>query len=159
MKGNSKVIDRLNTILGFELISINQTFLHSRMLNDWGLNEFGKKEYKKSIKDMKQADKLIERILFLEGLPNLQSLGRLRVGETAEEILGCEMDLGLEEIKDLRGAIELCEKEADFVSRDILEDILEDEEEFIDWLETQQGLIEKTGLKNFMQSMAKGEHS
>ncbi|WP_025899206.1 bacterioferritin [Sneathiella glossodoripedis] len=154
MKGDKKVINGLNAILGFELISINQTFLHSRMLKDWGISEFGEKEYKKSIKDMKQADKLIERILFLEGLPNLQSLGRLRIGENAEEILGCEMDLTLEQIKELRDIIALCEDTSDYVSRDLLEDILEDEEEFVDWLETQQGLIAKMGLSNFIQSMS-----
>ena len=154
MKGDPKVLSQLNAILGFELISINQTFLHSRMLNDWGVTDFGEKEYKKSIKDMKQADKLIERILFLEGLPNLQSLGRLRIGENTEEILQCEMDLLLDQIKSLRGAIALCEDTADYVSRDVLEDILEDEEEFVDWLETQQSLIQKMGLPNFIQSMS-----
>ncbi len=154
MKGDKKVITQLNSILGFELISINQTFLHSRMLNDWGVKEFGEKEYKKSIKDMKQADKLIERILFLEGLPNLQNLGRLRVGENSEEILQSEMDLLLDQIQSLRGAIALCEELADYVSRDLLEDILEDEEEFVDWLETQQGLIKRMGLANFIQSMS-----
>lgn len=154
MKGDSKVVSQLNSVLGFELISINQTFLHSRMLNDWGLDDFGEKEYKKSIKDMKQADKLIERILFLEGLPNLQSLGKLRIGEDAEEILKCELDLMKDQLKELRKAIALCEEKSDYISRDILEDILEDEEEFLDWLETQTDLIQKMGLQNFIQSMA-----
>ena len=154
MMGDKKIISQLNSVLGYELVSINQTFLHSRMLNNWGMNEFGEKEYKKSIKDMKQADALIERILFLEGLPNLQSLGRLRIGETAEEILQCEMDLLLDQIKGLREAISLCETSNDFVSRELLEEILEEEEEFVDWLETQQGLIKKMGLQNFIQSMA-----
>ena len=120
MKGSKKVITHLNKILGNELISINQTFLHSRMFNDWGMDDIGKKEYKKSIKDMKQADKLIERILFLEGLPNLQSLGKLRIGEDTAEIIKCEMDLMTDQLKDLREAIALCEEEEDFVSRDIL---------------------------------------
>jgi bacterioferritin len=154
MKGKSTVIAKLNTVLGNELISINQTFLHSRMLNDWGLDAIGAKEYKKSIEDMKQADKLIARILFLEGLPNLQNLGKLRIGENTEEIISCEMDLMAGQLKDLRAAVALCETEEDYVSRDILEDILEEEEEFLDWLETQQGLIEKTGLKNYLQSQA-----
>ncbi|OUR79465.1 bacterioferritin [Alphaproteobacteria bacterium 46_93_T64] len=154
MKGDPKIIAVLNSILGNELISINQTFLHSRMLNDWGLDDFGSAEYKKSIKDMKQADKLIERILFLEGLPNLQSLGRLRIGENTEEIIKCEMDLMNDQLSDLRSAIALCETQSDYVSREILDDILEDEEEFLDWLETQQGLIQKMGLKNYIQSQA-----
>jgi len=154
MKGDPKVISTLNSVLGNELISINQTFLHSRMLNDWGLDDFGSAEYKKSIKDMKQADKLIARILFLEGLPNLQSLGRLRIGENTEEIIKCEMGLMTDQLSDLRAAIALCETLSDFVSRDMLEDILEDEEEFLDWLEIQQGLIEKMGLNNYIQSQA-----
>ena len=154
MKSDPKIISTLNSVLGNELISINQTFLHSRMLNDWGLNDFGSAEYKKSIKDMKQADTLIARILFLEGLPNLQSLGRLRIGENTEEIIKCEMGLMTDQLADLRAAIALCETLSDFVSREMLEEILEDEEEFLDWLETQQGLIQKIGLKNYIQSQA-----
>jgi len=152
MKGSPKVIAQLNKILGNELVSINQTFLHSRMFNDWGMCEIGGKEYKKSIKDMKQADKLIERILFLEGLPNLQSLGKLRIGENTEEIIQCEMDLLDPMLQDLRAAITLCEAESDFVSRDLLDDIIEDEEEFLDWLETQQWQIKEQGLQNYIQS-------
>jgi len=152
MKGSPKVIAQLNKILGNELVSINQTFLHSRMFNDWGMGEIGGKEYKKSIKDMKQADKLIERILFLEGLPNLQSLGKLRIGENTEEIIQCEMDLLDSMLKDLRDAIALCEIESDFVSRDLLDHIIEDEEEFLDWLETQQWQIKEQGLQNYIQS-------
>jgi len=152
MKGNKEVLSKLNTVLGNELVSINQTFLHSRMLNDWGLDDLGKAEYKKSIKDMKQADKLIERILFLEGLPNLQSLGKLRIGEDTPEIIQCEMDLMNDQLKDLREAIALCEQHDDYVSRDLLDGLIEDEEEFLDWLEIQQGLIEKTGLQNYIQS-------
>lgn len=152
MKGSTKVISQLNNILGNELVSINQTFLHSRMFNDWGLEDVGKTEYKKSIQDMKQADKLIARILFLEGLPNLQSLGKLRIGENTEEIIQCEMDLMIGMLKDLRDAIATCEAESDFVSRDLLDGIIEDEEEFFDWLETQQWQIEKQGLQNYIQS-------
>ena len=154
MKGSTAVTARLNAILKNELVSINQTFLHSRMFNDWGMTEIGKREYKKSIKDMKQADKLIERILFLEGLPNLQDLGKLRIGEDTEDILSCELALSLQSISDLAGAISLCEEQRDFVSRDLLEGILEDEEEFLDWLETQTGLIQKTGLQNYIQLQA-----
>ena len=154
MKGSKKVIASLNAVLANELISINQTFLHSRMANDWGFDDFGEKEYKKSIKDMKQADDLIERILFLEGLPNLQDLGKLRIGENIEEILKCEMELNKPTLKALRDAIALCETEEDFVSRDMLEDILEDEEEWLDWLETQVGLVKLTGIQNYLQSQA-----
>ncbi|MEH6474203.1 MAG: bacterioferritin [Sneathiella sp.] len=152
MKSDPKIISTLNRVLGNELISINQTFLHSRMLNDWGLDDFGSAEYKKSIKDMKQADKLIARILFLEGLPNLQSLGRLRIGENTEEIIACEMELMTAQLSDLRAAVALCEAHSDFVTRELLEGILDDEEEFLDWLEIQQGLVEKMGLKNYIQS-------
>ncbi|RED49237.1 bacterioferritin [Aestuariispira insulae] len=154
MKGSKKVITALNKVLANELISINQTFLHSRMANDWGFDDFGEKEYKKSIKDMKQADDLIERILFLEGLPNLQDLGKLRIGEDIEEILKCEMQLNTPTLKTLREAIALCETEEDYVSRDLLEEIIEDEEEWLDWLETQQGLVKLTGIKNYLQSQA-----
>ena len=154
MKGDTAIIGQLNLILKNELVSINQAFLHSRILNDWGLNDLGEHEYKKSIKDMKQADKLIERTLFLEGLPNLQDLGRLRIGENTEEILTCEYDLVTECIKALRDTIVLCEKKEDFVTRDLLVDLLEDEEEYLDWVETQQGLIVKMGLENYIQSQA-----
>ena len=154
MKGDTAIVKQFNIILKNELISINQTFLHSRMLNDWGLDDLGEKEYKKSITDMKQADKLIERTLFLEGLPNLQDLGRLRIGENAEEILACEYDLVIVCITNLRDAIILCEQKEDFVSRDLFEDLLEDEEAFLDWVETQKGLIDKMGLQNYIQSQA-----
>jgi len=152
MKGSADVIAILNSVLGNELISINQTFLHSRMFNDWGMEDIGKAEYKKSIKDMKQADKLIERILFLEGLPNLQSLGKLRIGQDTAEIIQCEMDFMAPQLDLLREAIALCEKESDYVSRDILDEILEDEEEFLDWLEVQQWQMDKQGMQNYIQS-------
>ena len=154
MKGSTAVIAALNQVLGNELISINQTFLHSRMFNDWGLEKIGKAEYKKSIKDMKQADALIERVLFLEGLPNLQHLGRLRIGENTQEIIACEKALMDQQIPALREAIALCETEQDYVSRDVLKEILDDEEEFLDWLDVQDGLIAKTGLQNYIQSQA-----
>lgn len=152
MIGSKSVLTQLNIVLGNELVSINQTFLHSRMFNDWGLDTIGKVEYKKSIKDMKQADQIIARILFLEGLPNLQKLGSLRIGENTEEILDCEHALQTDTMASLRAAITECEKASDYISRQLLEDILEDEEEFFDWVETSQDLISKIGLKNFIQS-------
>ena len=152
MKGSKKVIASLNKVLANELISINQTFLHSRMANDWGFDDFGEKEYKKSIKDMKQADKLIERVLFLEGLPNLQSLGHLRIGEHTEEMLQCDLDFELEQLPLLREAIACCEAAGDYVSRELLEDILEDEEEYVDWIEAQQYLLNNIGSENYLQS-------
>lgn len=157
MQGSKAVIASLNKVLGNELISINQTFLHSRMFNDWGMERIGKAEYKKSIKDMKQADKLIARVLFLEGLPNLQQLGRLRIGEDTQEVLQCEKALMDQQIPDLREAIATCETEQDYVSRDVLKEILDDEEEFLDWLDIQEGLIAKTGLQNYIQSQAEND--
>ena len=136
-----------------ELTSINQYFLHARIYKNWGLEQLNKKDYKKSIKDMKQADKLIERILFLEGLPNLQQLGRLRIGEHTAEMLQCNLDFELDQIKALRTAIEFCEQEADYVSRELLVEILDDEEEYLDWIESQQFLIDNTGIENYQQSM------
>jgi len=154
MKGDAEVLKRLNLILKNELTAINQYFLHSRIFNDWGLDDIGEHEYKKSIKDMKQADKLIARILFLDGLPNLQDLGKLRIGENTEEILTCDTALEEQSIADLRDAIALCEKKGDFISRELLDDILENEEEYLDWLETQMSLIKDMGLPNYIQSQA-----
>jgi len=154
MKGEQKVVNGLNRVLASELISINQTFLHSRILNDWGIAQFGKKEYKKSIRDMKQSDQLIARILFLEGLPNMQQLGRLRIGENPEDILKCELALALDMRQLLAQTIKLCEETYDYVSRLLLIGILEDEEKFIDWLEEQEALIKLTGLPNFIQSQS-----
>lgn len=153
MKGEPKVIQHLNQVLGNELISINQYFLHARMFRNWGLEGLNKHEYKKSIKDMKQADDLIERILFLEGIPNLQKLGKLLIGEHTKEMLECDLELETTSISDLREAIAYCESISDYVTRDLLREILADEEEYLDWLETQLSLIENITIENYMQSM------
>ncbi len=152
MKGDAKVIEYLNKILGNELIAINQYFLHSRMYKDWGLKELAEHEYEESIDEMKHADQLVERILFLEGLPNLQDLGKLLIGETTREMLECDLKLEMIAIPDLRDAIEHCESVRDYVSRELLEHILESEEEHVDWLETQLDLIDKVGEQNYLQS-------
>ncbi len=152
MQANPKIISTLNQVLTTELTSINQFFLHARMFKNWGLEELNEKAYKKSIKDMKQADALIERILFLEGLPNLQQLGKLKIGEHTEEMLQCDLNVETIQVAELRDAIALCEQEKDYVSRELLAGILEYEEEYIDWLETQQILITTTGIENYQQS-------
>lgn len=152
MKGDSKLIAHLNKVLGNELIAINQYFLHARMFDDWGLKGLGHKEYHESIDEMKHADELVKRILFLEGIPNLQDLGKLKIGEHVEEMLRCDLDLELAAIPDLRAAILYAESIQDYVSRDLFQDILEDEEEHVDWLETQLDLIDRLGLENYQQS-------
>ena len=152
MKGDDKVIEHLNKVLKNELTAINQYFLHSRMLKDWGLKKLGDYEYEESIDEMKHADMLIERILFLEGLPNLQSLGKLRIGEHTKEILECDLALEFDALPDLKEAIDYCEQNNDYVSRELFEKILESEEEHVDFLETQLTLIEKVGIENYQQS-------
>ncbi len=152
MQGDAKVIEHLNKVLGNELIAINQYFLHSRMFKDWGLGRLADHEYHESIDEMKHADSLVERILFLEGLPNLQDLGKLLIGENTREMLECDLKLEMAAIPDLREGIAYCESARDYVSRDLLQEILDSEEEHVDWLETQLELINKIGLENYQQS-------
>ena len=152
MKGDAKVIEHLNRALYNELTAINQYFLHAKMLKDWGLKELAEHEHHESIDEMKHADQLIERILFLEGLPNLQQLGKLLIGEDPKEIMQCDLKLEMAAIPDLKAAIEHCESVKDYVSRELFESILCSEEEHVDWLETQLDLIDRIGLENYQQS-------
>ena len=151
MKGDTQVIEHLNRILKNELTAINQYFLHSKIYKDWGITKLAEKEYEESIDEMKHADELIERILFLEGLPNLQSLGKLRIGENVNEMLQCDLDLEIDAISDLQNAVAYADEIRDYVSRELFNSILASEEGHVDWLETQLTSIEKMGIENFIQ--------
>jgi bacterioferritin len=152
MKGDAELIAHLNKVLKNELTAINQYFLHARMLQDWGLEKLGKYEYGESVDEMKHADALVKRILFLDGLPNLQDLGKLAIGEDVHEILQCDLKLEQRSLPDLKAAVAHAESVADYVSRELLAKILEAEEEHIDFLETQLGLLERVGPANYQQS-------
>jgi bacterioferritin len=159
MRGDAEVINFLNLVLKNELTAINQYFLHSRMLADWGLSILAKKEYEESIDEMKHADRLIQRVLFLGGLPNLQDLGKLMIGENVSEVIHCDLKLEQKAHPDLKRGIAHCEKVGDYVSRELFVHILENEEEHIDWLQTQLRLIEQMGLENFVQLQTKPNES
>lgn len=152
MQGNPQIVQLLNKVLTYELTSINQFFLHARMFGNWGFEVLNKACYKKSILDMKQADKLIERILFLEGLPNLQALGALRIGEQSKELLECNLQFLNDQLPLLAQGVSLCEQHADYVSRDLVQEILNDEEAHIDWLEAQLYQISEIGEEKYLQT-------
>lgn len=152
MQGNRDVTNQLNQVLYHHLTAINQYFLHSRMFNDWGIEKLGSAEYKESIRQMKHADKIIERILFLEGLPNLQHLGKLYIGQHTVEVLNCDVRKVKENIDALKTAVALAESNLDYVTRDLVQEILEKEEEFWDWTTTQLDLSESVGIENYIQS-------
>jgi bacterioferritin len=152
MKGDKEVLKSLNTCLKDQLTAINQLFLHARMTKDWGLGQFNEHEYKGSIQAMKMADELVERILFLEALPNLQDLGKLRIGEDVPEIISCDLNMMLDMRGNLQETMKQCEEARDYISRDMLEDMLEKIEDSIDWRETQQWLVKNIGIENYLQS-------
>jgi bacterioferritin len=156
MKGDPKVLQHLNTVLKNELTAISQYFLHARMLKHWGVIRLGAREYDESIREMKHADRLIDRILFLEGIPNLQDLGKLLIGETVNEILDCDLRLERKGVADLRAAIADCEGQRDYATRELLAEILESEEDGIDFIETQRALIERIGIQNYTQLQSVG---
>ena len=151
MRGDKKIMEALNAALKAELTAINQYFLHSRMLKDWGVSKLAKKEYDESLEEMVHADKIIERILFLGGLPNLQDLGKIYIGENVQEILECDMKLEDEAVPMYRAGVTLCESLQDYGTRDLLQSILIDEEEHVDYLETQFDLIKQMGIQNYIQ--------
>jgi bacterioferritin len=158
MKVDASVVKHLNKLLKNELTAINQYFLHGRTIRHWGFERLGKKIYEESIGEMKHADHIIKRILLLEGLPNLQDLGKLLIGENVKEALECDLKLEMQAHPELRKAIAECETSGDYVSRELFEEILQSEEEHIDWLETQLSLIERVGIENYCQSqMATGD--
>ena len=152
MKGDKEVIKHLNTVLTNELTAINQYFLHSRMFKDWGYEKLGTKEYEESIDEMKHADVIIERILLLDGIPNVQDMHKVMIGEDPVECLKCDLQVEIKAIPDLKNAIEHCEKVSDFVTRNIFREILDSEEEHYDWLETQIQLVDQLGKENWLQS-------
>lgn len=156
MKNDPAINQSLNLCLKDQLTAINQLFLHARMAKDWGLEAFNEYEYKRSIKAMKMADELIERVLFLEGLPNLQDLGKLQIGENIEEMLHGDLSMLTSIRATLQQTIKQCEQAGDFVSRDMLEELMEETEEHIDWVETQQWLVGNIGLENYLQSQMEG---
>ncbi|WP_222565774.1 bacterioferritin [Novilysobacter antarcticus] len=150
MKGDAKVIEFLNKALYNELTAINQYFLHAKMLKNWGLKELADHEYEESIDEMKHADQLAERILFLDGLPNFQALGKLRIGENPREVFNCDLALEMDGLPLLRDAIAYCESVSDYVSRELFVSILASEEEHVDWIETQLGLMDRLGDQNYL---------
>ena len=152
MKGSKAIIEALNSVLTGELTAINQYFLHARMLQNWGLEKIGKLEYAASIDEMKHADMVIKRILFLEGLPNVQKINKIRIGQNVGEVIAAELEVEYEAVPNLKKCIQIAEKEHDYASRDLFLSILKSEEHHVDWLETQRDLLKSVGVQNYMQS-------